>query len=42
MTKSTDSKPAASTPSGAQGRRFDQTFKLDAVQLREQTGRPRA
>ena len=41
MTKPADSKPSFSS-GAAQGRRFDETFKLDAVQLREQTGRPRA
>ncbi|MDB6132509.1 MAG: Integrase core domain [Verrucomicrobiales bacterium] len=41
MTKHTESKPATSTASAPQGRRFDETFKPDAVQLREQTGRLR-
>lgn len=42
MTKPTNSKSTSSTVSAPQGRRFDETFKLDAVQLRERTGRPRA
>ena len=43
MTKPADSKTAPPAPAPArQGQRFDETFKLDAVRLREQTGRPRA
>ena len=40
MSKTTESKKEAS-PSH-QGRRYDESFKLDAVRLRQQTGRPRA
>lgn len=47
MTKPADSKPApapasAAKAASAQGRRYDETFKLDAVRMREQSGRPRA
>jgi transposase-like protein len=30
------------TPAGARSKRYDEQFKLDAVRLRQQTGRPRA
>lgn len=40
--KPANSKSTSSTELASQGRRFDEAFKLDAVQLREQTGRPRA
>ncbi|RYD34868.1 MAG: transposase [Verrucomicrobiaceae bacterium] len=42
MTKPTDSKTSSSSQPAPQGKRFDETFKLDAVQLRERSGRPRA
>lgn len=38
---STTSDSARSSP-GARSKRYDEQFKLDAVRLRQQTGRPRA
>jgi transposase len=33
---------SARTSAGARSKRYDEQFKLDAVRLRQQTGRPRA
>ena len=42
MSQPTESASTSPNPGSPKGRRFDETFKRDAVRLREQSGRPRA